>query len=273
VSLAEVPPGRYLQWRAEITADDRRSPLVSSVDVSYEQLNLAPRINSLRVLGPGEILVPAGFNPSSQVYEPAHPNRQGIFSPLQPARQQNDRRQKTLWKKGYRSLSWEAEDPNEDRLTYELSFQAEGSGDSWLPMAEELEDDYYSFDATALPDGYYRFRLRVFDRLDGALDPPLSAEEISEAVLVDHSLPILVEARRQGDGFRLVAGDDLSPLRAAEVSFDADEWRPLRPEDGILDGKRETLTVDAPSEARMVLLRLTDAAFNVVTFDLLQESR
>jgi hypothetical protein len=273
VSLADVPPGRYLQWRAELTVDDRRTPTLSSVDVSYEQLNLPPRIQSLRVLGPGEIVVPAGFNPNNQVYEPAHPNRQGIFTPLEPARGRDERRQKTLWKKGYRSLQWEAEDPNDDELSYELYFQPDGAGESWLPMADELDADFYSFDATALPDGFYRFRLRALDRAAGDLDEALVAEEISDSVLVDHSRPELAEARRDGGSFRLVAVDDLSPLRGAEVSLDAEEWRPLRPEDGLLDGKRERLTVDAPADARIVLLRLTDAAFNVVTFDLLQETR
>ncbi len=70
-----------------------------------------------------------------------------------------------------------------------------------------------------------------------------------------------------------MVADALNPLRQVEVSADAQEWRQLRPEDGILDGKRETLLIDVPQEARLVLLRLTDAAFNVVTFDLRQETR
>ncbi len=159
LSVAEVPPGRFLQWRAEFTAADGRSPALSRVEISYRQINLPPRVTKFVALEPGEILVPAGFNPANQVFEPAHPNRQGIFTTLRPAVPTEARRQKKLWKKGYRTLQWEAEDPNEDELRYELSFRPEGAEGGWLTVEEDLEDDFYSFDATALPDGLYRFRL------------------------------------------------------------------------------------------------------------------
>lgn len=273
ISLKEVPSGRFLQWRAELTANGG-SPSLTGVDVSYQQVNLPPRVQSLEVLDPGEIVVPTGFNPSNQVYEPAHPNRDGIFTPLRGSKAREERRRsKTLWKKGYRTLKWEVEDPNADELHYELSFQRVGEGDAWLEMASEIDDDSYSFDATALPDGYYRFRLRALDRQEGELEAPLVGEEQSAPVLIDHSVPELLEVRSNSTGYRVVAGDSANPLRGAEVSVDAGEWRPLRPEDGLLDGKRETLAIQAPGNARLVLLRLTDAAFNVVTYDLRQESR
>ncbi len=272
IPLSEVPPGRYVQWRAEFTADGGASPVLGGVDISYRQLNLPPRVTELGVLSPGEIVVPGGFNPANQVYEPAHPNRDGIFTGLRASTKREERRRKNLWKKGFRTLTWEVEDPNGDALRYELAFRAEGA-DGWLPMAEELDSDSYSFDATVLPDGVYRFRLRAFDREEDELEEPLSAERVSEPVTVDHTPPTLGEVSRGNAGFRVVAGDAMSPLRRAEVSVDAGEWRLLEPEDGMLDGVRETLSVEAPSSARLVLLRLTDAAFNVVTYDLNQVAR
>lgn len=270
IPLSDVPPGRYIQWRAEMTAGSG-APVLRGVEISYQQINLPPRIKSLEVLDPGEIVVPTGFNPANQVYEPAHPNRGGMFTPLRPAVPREERRRgKNLWKKGFRTLRWEVKDPNEDEMHYELWFHPADAGDEWLPMAEDLDDSSYSFDATALPDGYYRFRLKAMDREDGDLDAPLSSEEISVPVLIDHSAPELVSSRKNAEGYSVVVGDALSPLRAAEVSVDASEWRPIRPADGLLDGKRETLELQAPKEARLVLLRLTDAAFNVVTFDLRQ---
>ncbi len=273
ISLAQVPPGRFLQWRAELTAGDGGSPSLSAVEISYRQLNLPPRIERFEVLDPGEITVPGSFNPANQVFEPAHPNREGMFTPLQPAARREERRRKNLWKKGFRTLTWEATDPNGDDLRFELWFQPAGDGDRWLPMADDLEDESYGFDATALPDGIYRFRLRATDRGADELEEPLAAEEISEPVVVDHTPPVLVESRWTGERFRVVVADGLNPLRDAEVSVDADEWRALSPEDGLLDGRREILLFDAPPDARLVLLRLTDAAFNVVTFDLRRETR
>jgi hypothetical protein len=55
----------------------------------------------------------------------------------------------------------------------------------------------------------------------------------------------------------------------AELSVDAGGWTELLPEDGLLDGRGETFEVAAPASARLLLLRLTDAAYNEVTYDLL----
>ncbi len=266
VPVAGVPAGRYLQWRAELVAADGRSPTLTAVTVSYLQANQPPRITSLKVLDPGQILVPASFNPATQVYEPAHPNRQGIFTDLRPATTE-DRRLKTLWKLGYRTLQWEAEDPNGDDLRYDLAFQPEPGGGKWLAVAEDLEETYHSFDAAALPDGDYRFRLVVRDRRGD--DPELMvAEELSVPVLIDHTPPALGAVERGPGEWRIEVEDALSPLREAVYSVDAGEWLPATAADGLLDGQRETLTLVPPPAAALVLLRVTDAAFNLRTFDL-----
>jgi len=268
VSLAQLPAGRYFQWRAELEADGGQSPSLSEILISYKQANLPPRIESLTVMEPGQVLVPANFNPAQQVYEPVHPDRQGIFTVLESEAPKENRRLKTLWKKGYRTLQWKSKDPNEDDLFFDLEFRrVDGNGD-WLPMVTNLRDSHHSFDATALPDGRYRFRLIVRDRIRPEELEVQRSEEISEPVLVDHSVPALVGVERQASGLEVEVEDRWSPLRRAEFSLDAGEWLPARPVDGLLDGQRERLLVDSPDSGKLVLLRLMDAAFNVVTFDL-----
>ncbi len=273
VPLSGLAPGRYLQWRVELEAANSVSPELSEVAVSYRQSNLPPSIESLTVLEPGEILVPASFNPANQVFEPVHPNRDGIFTTLDTGTPRDDQRFKTLWKRGYRSLRWQAEDPNGDELVYELSFRTDDGPDAWLPVADELDKDHYGFDATALPDGLYRFRLRAADRRENSLEKALLAAEVSEPVLIDHTPPALVDVERRAGGLRVTVADAWNPLRVAEVSADGGSWQPLSSADGLLDGQREVLLVDQPSEARLLLLRVTDAAFNTMTFDLTRVSR
>ncbi|HEV7519189.1 MAG TPA: hypothetical protein VGR07_23110, partial [Thermoanaerobaculia bacterium] len=77
ISLADLPRGRYVQWRAELRSGSGGSPRLYSTELSYRQENLAPHVDALAVLEPGQILVPANFNPGNQVFEPAHPNREG----------------------------------------------------------------------------------------------------------------------------------------------------------------------------------------------------
>lgn len=274
VPLTALPAGRYVQWRAVLRNGGRGAgPRLDRVELSYRQLNRRPRIESFVALDPGEVLVPANFNPQNQTFEPWSPNRDGIFTTLS-ADDGEEARTKTLWKKGYRTLRWTAKDPNEDSLRYTLAFRRDGDRDgAWLPVASNLEDTWYSFDATALPDGSYRFRLTASDERAWT-DGGLAEHETSPPVVIDHTAPVLVEARMLEDGVREVElRDAASPLREVTVSFDGQAWEPVVTVDGLLDGRFETMRIE-PSPAdparpsRLVLLRVMDAAFNVVTFDL-----
>lgn len=282
VELGEVPRGRYAQYRLRLQAADGTSPgsspagspLIYGVELTYRQENLRPRVERLSILDPGQVLVPANFNPSSQVYEPTAPRPDGIFTGLAKSDADGDLRLKTLWKPGYRSLRWEVEDANRDELVYGLAVRsAAGDEDGWLTMAEDLEDDYYVFDARVLPDGVYRFRLRASDGPDNPDGEALVAERVSEPVVVDHAPPDLVAVERAGDGrLRVRVRDALSPLARARVSADAGDWRAVRPEDGLLDGRGESFLVSVPEGgARLLLLHLMDAAYNEVTYDLLTD--
>ncbi|HEX6204019.1 MAG TPA: hypothetical protein VF100_13535, partial [Thermoanaerobaculia bacterium] len=287
VALGELPRGRYAQWRARLTAagdggSGPVSPLVYGIELTYRQENLRPKIERLAVLEPGRILVPASFNPSDQAFEPVSQTPDGVFRTLEPA-PAGDGRLKTLWKLGYRSLTWDAEDDNGDELIYGLAFRpaeageavaagansSAAAGDGWLPMVADLSDEHYVFDSTVLPDGVYRFRLVATDQPANAPGEALAAERVSEPVIVDHSPPRLVSSERAGEGrLRVVVEDALSPLVSARLSTDAGEWTDLVPEDGLLDGRRETFVATVPAGARLVLLQVGDAAYNGVTFDL-----
>ena len=283
VAVDGVPRGRYVQWRSRLSAADGRSPLIYGTELTYRQENLRPHVDSLEVLDPGQILVPANFNPGSQTFEPASPRPDGVFTTLEQAVAGGDLRLKTLWKPGYRSLRWKVEDANDDDLVYRLAVRPAGDGEAtadgggetgrdagWLAMADDLTDDHYVFDARVLPDGVYRFRLEASDRLDNPAGTGLTAERLSEPVVVDHSPPVVVSVQRAGEGrLRVRVSDAWSPLTEAEVSADAGDWQALRPEDGLLDGRGESFLVEVPDGTRLLLLRLGDAAYNGATYDLL----
>jgi len=287
IALTGVPSGRYLQWKLEAKATgDAPSPQLAGAEASYLQTNLAPRITQLDAMDPGQILVAFNFNPGGQSYEPAHPNREGIFTTLDESSDGNDDRLKTLWKQGYRTLRWKADDPNSDTLTYALSFRPERAGggtnghgtnghgdESWMPMAKDLHDAYYGFDETALPDGVYRFRLTAADGTDERPADRLADVRVSEPVVVDHTVPRLVGVRRDGDRLLVEVEDGGNPLREASFSVGAAAWQLATPEDGLLDGKREVLAVTAPKGSTLVILRVMDAAFNGITFDLSGEAK
>lgn len=270
LSLREVPHARYVQWRATLRAKGDHRPYLATAELSYRQKNLQPQIERLEVLDPGEILVPSTFNPQNQTFEPWSPNREGIFTSLREEKPNDTTHLKTLWKKGYRTLRWTASDANDDELIYALSFRRDGDeGDAWLPIVDELDETHYCFDSTVLADGVYRFRLTASDRPSQSGGGALSEDKLSEPVVIDHSAPRLESSTRQNDEIEVELRDELSPIRDVVFSVDAGKWQGLTPEDGLIDGRREAIRLAVPTGARMLLLRVTDAALNVVTFDLL----
>lgn len=283
ISLADVPRGRYVQFRAELRSGSGGSPRIYETELSYRQENLSPKIGGLTALEPGQILVPANFNPSNQVYEPAHPNREGIFTSLTAAGDDDGgsgSRNKVLWKLGYQTLRWSAADPNGDDLVYDLSFrpaeEAEGKGGEWLRVVEDLKETHYSFDALSLPDGIYRFRLRASDLPSNDPEAALVSERVSDPVVVDHTPPRLVRTEpvrtdRDKGSIKVTVQDAASPIREAVYSVNAEEWKPVRAADGLLDGRTEVFLIEAGKPGDLALLRVTDAAQNVVTFNLTQE--
>lgn len=273
LSLAELAEGRYVQYRAILRGDGGSGPQVAATELSYRQRNLKPQIESFEVLAPSEILVPNNFNPQNQAFEPWSPNREGIFTSLRPEKETDANRQKTLWKKGYRSLRWTVKDANEDELVYALAFRRDDDSGDWLRIVDELEDASYSFDATVLPDGVYRFRLTASDAPAQANGSALAADKVSEPVVIDHTPPELIAVERAGGELKVELRDALNPLRDAVYSVDAQAWESARTADGLLDGRHETVLLKVPEGARMLLLRVTDAAHNVITFDLLSRAK
>lgn len=271
VALGDVGNGRFAQWRATLhRGSSGAGPRITEVEMSYRQLNQAPEVKGFAAKAPGQILVAQSFNPAVTVYEPWTPNQQGIFVTIDED-QSSDASTKTLWKRGWRTLEWQAKDANEDSLVYTLEVGADGGETGWLPMVEELDQSYFSFDATVLPDGVYRFRLTASDADRWPEDESLQTRKISEPVTLDHTPPVLASKSLAGGVLTVRLADELSPVRGAEVSVDAGPWHELRPEDGLLDGHAETLRIEVPEGTRVLLLRAMDASFNVVTWNLLAD--
>ena len=137
-----------------------------------------------------------------------------------------------------------------------------------MPMASDLGKNRYSFDSTVLPDGHYRFRVEAADRPKDDNPDRLSTTKVSDSIVIDHTAAVLGTVRASNSGLTVVASDALSPLREAVYSVDAADWQDAAVDDGLLDGRRESLSLDIAPASSLVLLRLTDAAFNVITYDL-----
>ncbi len=166
------------------------------------------------------------------------------------------------------SLTWEADNPDDDRLRYRLFFRNEAHA-AWLPMLREheiLEANTYEWETRTLPDGYYRVRVEASDE---ASNPPAfvtRSEVISGPLLVDNHGPALSGLRVQGRELSGVAKDALGPISLLELSLDGGPYLPIAPVDGLLDTREERFVVTLDSlepGTHIASVRASDAANNL----------
>ena len=257
-----APLARFLQWKLDLAPGAGAATRVESVAVAYRQVNLPPAVKELTVHEPGEVYLKSP-PPSERIVDVRHPDLSGIFTTLSDEGQENqDRLGKRYYRIGYQSISWKVDDPNGDPLRFTLDVQRQGS-DRWWPVRSDLESVSVAVDTNALPDGLYRFRLTATDAAANPDEASVSTA-LSSWVLVDNTAP-RVSATRTGDAWLVTVEDSQSPIAIIEWSRDAETWVQLQPEDGTLDGRRETARIAAKAGAHLLAVRAVDDHHNRAT--------
>jgi hypothetical protein len=258
------PPARYLQWKAVMHASGANSPTLHDVTVSYLNQNLPPQIRSLNVSTAGERTSPAassssGLAAGTMISVGAPPS-----APFGPVASAGSFAGKTPV-----TLSWQAEDPNNDQLVFSLYVKATDEQE-WHLLKDKLRQTSYTIDPNALPDGKYVAKLVASDEDSNPPETARKSELLSAPFWVDNTPPqvrVLRQTVTAGAAEVLFeAEDSTSPLRNAETSIDGKEWKVVRSDDGIVDSQKETFTVrlsKLDAGEHVVSLRAYDTAGNV----------
>ena len=254
-----APGARYLQFKIRMESDGRHVPAVRRVEAAYRNRNTAPIIESFLALAPSEVFARSASG-GSNVFETTAPDEKGIFTSLEETK--SDTPPRRLFRKGYRTLTWKASDPDGDTLAYDLEFRSAGS-DRWLPLRHNLRENFYSFDTTSLPDGEYFFRVTASDAESNPEEKKTGSRE-TPPVTVDNTPPAIRRIPGAPGAIEFEAVDALSPIQDAEYSVDAREWVHVEPKDGLSDSPRESYVIrlDPKWKGGFLLVRVTDAAHN-----------
>ncbi|HLX73101.1 MAG TPA: hypothetical protein VKR26_00130 [Terriglobales bacterium] len=232
-----IPPARFVQWKA-VLHDGRASAQVESVVVNYLPKNVAPEIDDVTVQV-GMRYQPMPKAPSDSASGGRGPQQN---APLPPS----------IHDSSSIAVHWSAHDDNDDQLVYSLYYR--GDGDTrWLLLKKDLDDRYYSFDSSLLPDGGYTMRVVASDAPSHSPKEALTSSQESARFEVDTTPPAIQDLRgaMAGDQLRVTfrAVDGFSPIKRAEYSIDARDWQYVDPVGQISDSKTESYDFSIPVPA------------------------
>ena len=244
-----APAARFAQWKAVIH-DGRLGDGIEWVSLAYQPKNVAPVIDGILLQEPGvraqgQPIITTGGAPAAQLKFPPAPSASGavIISQAQnnsPAK--FDIPPQGTMQKGYQSVLWTAHDDNEDELKFAVYYRGEDEKE-WKLMKDNLDQRFYSFDTTALPDGPYYLRIVASDAPSNPPDTALRTERESERFEVDNTPPVLSTIQSSASGGAQVvsftATDAASSIDHAQFSVDGGDWTLIAPKSGISDGKQE----------------------------------
>jgi len=236
-AIVERPKARYVQWQAILRPGRGGDiPVLRSVRINYLQDNLPPEVVSVDVMPAGVTLTGTG----DRAPEPPDATGGQRRAPSQPRRS---------YDKGKRAVSWKVEDANNDTMRYQVLFKAEDET-LWKKLAGDLEDEFYTWDATAMPDGVYRIKVLATDAPSNPAGSALEGSRVSMAFDVDNTPPVVSspEARVQSRAAEIsvTVTDAFGVVGDVAYSLDAKDWVPVLPEDRIADSTKETYRFTTP---------------------------
>ena len=268
----ESPPARYIQYKAVLETANQASPELSRVVIPYLQQNLAPEVKSIRILPQGvAFLKTEALSSNPHPVSPADREAADISGAAKaiPEPISASVRPRRTFQRGSRSFTWNASDPNGDKLAFTLHYRGEGES-NWKPLVRDHSRRDFTLQSGALPDGSYRLKIMASDSPSNPASNARSGELVSAPFIVDNTPPAVeILSRSLRDGVAVVrfrVEDRFSGLRRADVSTDGGEWQAVYSTDGIIDSRTEEFRVTSEALEKgehVVALRVYDAAGNL----------
>lgn len=242
-AATEAPSARFVQWKA-VLHDGHPGDGVDWVSLAYLPRNVAPVIDGIAIQEPGVRALSAGGGiPPNQplpvtVKMPPAPNPMGVLVTQTPNAPRFEPPPQGFMQKGYRSLAWTAHDDNDDDLRFAVYYRGENERE-WKLLKDNLDQKFYSWDTTALPDGPYYLKVVATDAPSNPPSAALKGERESERFEVDNTPPVIEGLKAAEGTVRFSAHDSSTAIERAQYSVDGGEWMLLAPLGNVSDALEE----------------------------------
>lgn len=261
------PKGRFVQFRAIFKSSlPLKTPVLRRVEIFYLQVNAPPVIKNVKVHSPHETFQkPISLDEEILGYE----KDKGL-----PEKERTDEglalmvkaTGKKIYKKGFRTISWEAKDPNKDKLSYSVFIKEEMDKD-WREIKRDYTDTIISLDTFLFQDGLYRVKVVASDILSNPPELALNSEKISIPFFIDNTPPTVEGlSSKESAGKRQVvftARDNITPIKEVYYSYELGKWFVTFPKDGICDSTVEEFNLEMSREKKDIVIKVVDTLDNV----------
>ena len=251
-SEMSAPPARFIQWKA-ILHPGATAPTVESVTLNYLPKNVAPEFDDVSV------------TPGTRYQSAPRPLNLEPGQRFDPAPNPNHDRQSV-------GVKWTVHDDNDDQLVYSVYYRGDGPT-RWLLLKDNLQEKFYSFDASLLPDSGYTVRVVASDAPSHSPGEALSSEKESDRFEVDTTPPQIQDLRSSVREnllhVQFRAADNFSVIKRAEYSIDAGDWHLVEPSGQLSDSRSEnydfsvSLSGEAVMQEHVVVVRAYDRYDNM----------
>lgn len=263
-----VPAGRFAQWKAVLHSGATAG--IDAVGLNYLPRNVAPVIDDI-VVQPGAKMAAGTATPTPTTVQVAFP-APATAAPVMNFQQDANTAPLTAQKdKNSVTARWAAHDDNGDELIFAVWYRGVGET-NWRLLKDKINDRYYSFDSSLLPDGSYELRVVASDAPVHTNSETLTGERVSPAFVVDTTPPVpgaltaSLAPSRSGAApsihATLEAHDATSPIAHAEYSIDGGAWQYLEPVGQVSDSQTEHY--DFTAEVPRVTTPVADAKEHVI---------
>jgi len=251
----EAPSARFVQWKAVIH-DGRSGDGIEWVSLAYLPRNVAPVIDGIALQEPGIRAQSQSNIGASQptvvtLKQPPSPNISGVTITQSSGSARFELPPQGTLQKGYQSVLWSAHDDNDDELRYSVFFRGETENE-WKLLKDNLDQKFYSWDTTTLPDGAYYLKVVATDAPSNPHAVARKTERESERFEVDNTPPLIEGLQIGRTSTEIVGGttststpikftarDATSSIERAQYSLDGGDWILIAPVGNISDAMDE----------------------------------
>lgn len=225
----QSPKARFIQFKLMMTTQSKSvTPKVTSMYISYIAENLSPDVLNVQLVTFNDQEKAANNDPIKR--PPLNPNEAMIM--------------------------WHGSDPNGDSLLYNLYYRLSGET-VYSTFVNNLKTPYVVFDANTMPEAIYDFKVEATDKLDNSISTALTKNFEIFNVKYDNIPPNVIdfEVVKNDDTHKITftVTDKFSIINSVKfATSNSSSWSFLAPDDGIVDSRIETFTLDFSAEKEPV---------------------